>query len=61
MRLMARRHARLGRPPVAAPKRNITLRLSQAVVDQFRASGKGWQTRIDDALKEWLKDHSLPQ
>lgn len=57
--LMARRNRRMGRPPVAAPKRNITLRLSQPVVDQFRATGKGWQTRIDEALKEWLDNHRL--
>ncbi len=53
-----RRKRARGRPPVAVPRKNITLRLSQDVVERFRASGKGWQTRIDDALKDWLKDHS---
>lgn len=28
------------------------------VVEQFRASGEGWQTRMDAALKDWLKTHS---
>ncbi|ASF45257.1 hypothetical protein CEK71_03805 [Methylovulum psychrotolerans] len=23
----------------------------------FRATGKGWQTRMNDALKEWLSEH----
>jgi uncharacterized protein (DUF4415 family) len=24
----------------------------------FKATGAGWQTRIDDALKDWLSTHS---
>jgi uncharacterized protein (DUF4415 family) len=24
----------------------------------FKATGAGWQTRIDDALKDWLRTHS---
>ncbi|MGB4911032.1 MAG: BrnA antitoxin family protein [Candidatus Dechloromonas phosphoritropha] len=47
-----------GRPKAAITKERITIRLSQEVVDQFRASGDGWQTRMDAALKEWLKTHS---
>jgi uncharacterized protein (DUF4415 family) len=43
-----------GRPRLAAPKERITIRLSRDVVDQFRAGGAGWQTRMDAALKEWL-------
>lgn len=27
------------------------------VVDSFRASGAGWKTRIDEALKEWFRMH----
>lgn len=40
------------------PKDRITIRLSHDVVERFRASGDGWQTRVDAALKDWLKDHS---
>jgi uncharacterized protein (DUF4415 family) len=47
-----------GRPKAAVTKERITIRLSQEVVEQFRASGDGWQTRMDSALKEWLKTHS---
>jgi uncharacterized protein (DUF4415 family) len=47
-----------GRPKAAVTKERITIRLSQEVVEQFRASGEGWQTRMDSALKEWLKTHS---
>ena len=42
---------RRGRPPLAAPKRQVTLRLSPEVLDHFKAGGAGWQTRIDEALK----------
>jgi len=35
-----------------------TIRLSPEVSAAFRATGRGWQTRIDAALKDWLKDHS---
>ena len=39
-------------------KERITIRLSRNVVEQFRESGEGWQTRVDSALREWLKNHS---
>ena len=39
-------------------KERITIRLSREVVEQFRESGEGWQTRVDAALREWLKNHS---
>ena len=55
---LARPLARIGRPPAAVTKERITIRLSREVVEQFRASGDGWQTRVDAALKEWLKTHS---
>lgn len=45
---------RRGRPPVARPKVSTTIRLSRDVIDHFRAGGKGWQTRIDEALREWI-------
>ena len=40
-------------------KSRITIRLSPNVVDSFKATGIGWQTRIDVALQDWLKTHSL--
>ncbi len=47
------------RGPQRAPtKERITIRLSREVVEQFRESGEGWQTRVDAALREWLKSHS---
>jgi len=45
-------------PQKAPTKERITIRLSHEVVEQFRGTGEGWQTRIDAALKDWLKTHS---
>ena len=58
--LPATLQAKLGRrgPQKAPPKVSTTIRLSPDVVQAFRASGDGWQTRIDAALKDWLRTHS---
>jgi uncharacterized protein (DUF4415 family) len=40
-----------GRPPLAAPKEAVKLRLDADVVASFRAGGAGWQTRMNDALR----------
>ena len=45
---------RRGRPPLPNPKDRITIRLDQDVADGLRATGPGWQTRVNDVLKEWL-------
>lgn len=50
----AKTAVRRGRPPLARPKVSTTIRLSQDVIDHFRAGGRGWQTRIDEALREWI-------
>lgn len=47
-----------GRPKAEQTKERISIRLSHDVVERFRASGDGWQTRMDAALKDWLKTHS---
>ena len=47
-----------GRPKAAVTKERITIRLSPEVVEHFRASGAGWQTRVDAALKDRLSTHS---
>lgn len=41
----------------APTKERITIRLSPEVVQRFRDTGDGWQTRVDTALKDWLKSH----
>lgn len=48
-----------GRPRVVVPKVSTTIRFDQDVLDALRASGKGWQTRVNDAMRDWLKSHSV--
>ena len=43
-----------GRPPKENPKVSTTLRLDPEVLDYFREEGKGWQTRINEALREYV-------
>lgn len=52
------RKLRAVRGPQKAPtKERITIRLSRDVVARFRASGPGWQGRVDEALRSWLRRH----
>jgi uncharacterized protein (DUF4415 family) len=45
--------ARRARGAQRAPtKKLVSLRLSQDVIDRFKADGPGWQTRIDEALRK---------
>lgn len=44
------------RGPQKSPKKvPVSIRLSPDVVASFRASGAGWQSRVDDILREHIK------
>lgn len=44
---------RMGRPPLRdTAKQQVTLRLDSDVVAAFRASGAGWQSRMNEALRK---------
>lgn len=44
------------RGPQKEPKKiSITVRYSSEVVEYFKATGEGWQTRMDKALKNYIK------
>ena len=45
---------RRGRPKLEAPKEAVKLRLDADVLAALRASGEGWQTRINDTLRASL-------
>ncbi len=47
-----------GRPAAAVTKEQVAIRFDPNVLATFRASGPGWQTRINAALADWLKTHS---
>jgi uncharacterized protein (DUF4415 family) len=52
-----RKKAGMRGPQKAPTKERITIRLSPEVVQRFRATGDGWQRRLDAALQDWLKSH----
>lgn len=41
-----------GRPPLERPKKQVTLRIDADVLERLRASGKGWQGRVNEVLKK---------
>lgn len=43
-------------PQMAPTKTLVSMRYSQEVLDYFRATGPGWQTKMDEALKQWIRD-----
>ncbi len=42
-------------PQKAPTKKLVSLRLSPEVVDHFKSTGPGWQTRIDSTLRKSIK------
>ena len=49
--------ARRGRPPGSGTKESTTIRFDKDVLEAFRAGGPGWQSRMNAALREWLREH----
>ena len=47
-----------GRPKLANKKKLVSIRYSPEVIDYFRASGAGWQARMDAVLKQYVEAHS---
>ncbi len=46
---------RRGRPAGSGTKVSTTIRFDAEVLAAFKATGDGWQTRMNDVLKEWLR------
>ena len=46
-----------GRPQGSGKKEQVTLRLDVEILEQFKATGNDWQTRINEVLREWTKHH----
>ena len=44
-------------PGRKAKKILLSVRYSREVVEYFKSTGEGWQTRMDEALKEWVNSH----
>ena len=50
--------ARTRGPNRSPTKEQVAIRYNPEVIAAFRASGSGWQTRMNNALEDWLKSHS---
>ena len=51
--------ARRTRGPNKLPtKEQVAVRYSPEVLAYFRATGAGWQTRMDEALREYVSQHT---
>lgn len=46
-------------PQKAPTKVPTTIRFDADVLTALKASGKGWQTRVNQAVRDWLKSHSV--
>jgi len=46
-----------GRPLGSGKKEQVTLRLDAEILEKFKSTGNGWQTRINDVLRNWAKRH----
>ena len=51
-------HTWRSRPMDSIDKTQIALRVDTGVLDAFKATGKGWQDRMNEALKDWLNEHA---
>lgn len=57
LRVLPKRKVGQRGPQKRPTKVLVTLRYSPEVVEYFKDTGEGWQIRMDDALKEWIKKH----
>ena len=49
------------RGPQKSPKKVVTtIRLSPDILEKFKATGNGCQTRIDKSLRQFINEHSIP-
>lgn len=47
-----------GRPKSTKKKRLLSVRYSPEVIEYFKATGEGWQARMDGVLREYVARHS---
>lgn len=51
--------SRVGRPLAnGVAKKSITIRIDEDLIEQLRASGKGWQTRLNAHIRQWINEET---
>lgn len=48
-----------GRKLGSGVKDSQNIRFDREILATFKATGKGWQTRMNDALRTYLKEHPM--
>ena len=48
-----------GRPKASETKVFTAIRLDADILDAFKSTGKGWQTRVNAALRQYLNERSI--
>lgn len=55
----ARPLMRIGRPLGSGKKVHINIRFDRDVVEAFKTTGTGWQTRMNEVLRQYVQEHKL--
>jgi uncharacterized protein (DUF4415 family) len=50
--------SRVRGPQIKPTKKQLTIRLNQEVVEYFELQGKGWQTKINEVLADYVSSHT---
>jgi len=58
LKAMVPMRALRGRPKSANPKQLVSVRYSAEVLEYFKATGEGWQTRMDGVLRKYVSRRS---
>ena len=48
-----------GRSAGSGTKEQVAIRFDRDMLAALRATGPGWQTRVNDAMREWVKAHGM--
>lgn len=50
-----------GRPPLPQGEKKVPVkvRYDQDIIEAFRSTGPGWQTRMNKALRQFLEEHNV--
>lgn len=58
LKAMVPMRALRGRPKSASTKQLVSVRYSPEVLEYFRSTGEGWQSRMDGVLRAYVSRHS---
>jgi uncharacterized protein (DUF4415 family) len=52
---VARMRPLRGRPRLTRPKQSVTMRIDADLLEALKATGPGWQTRVNELLKQAMR------